>query len=142
MAKKSRELPEISMDMTPMIDVVFNLLIFFMLVNQMAQVERAVLALPKADQAKEEQQIGEISQLIINVHKTGDLEIAGNKVTQNEFTKILEEETREKDKEGNSQRAILIRGDCEAEFRVIKEVMFECAKNKIFKVSFSAELDK
>jgi len=55
---------------------------------------------------------------------------------------LLEEETREKDKEGNSQRAILIRGDRETEFRVIKEVMFECAKNKIFKVSFSAELDK
>lgn len=140
MADKSKELAELSVDMTPMIDVVFNLIIFFMLVNQMVQVERAELELPKADQAKEEQ-IVDKKKLVINVHKNGQVEVAGRVRQWGELIRLLFEEARlSKDPQGHSNRSVLIRGDIEAPYRIISRVMTECAKQKIYKISFGVKI--
>jgi biopolymer transport protein ExbD len=140
MANNTKELPEVTMDMTPMIDMVFNLLIFFMLVNQMVQEERAELELPVADEAKEEQ-ILDKKRLIINVKKEGSVEIAGRSRTWAELTRILFEESRiSRDREGISTRSVLIRGDIETPYRAIQKVMVECARQKIHKISFAAKI--
>jgi len=140
MAAKSRDLAEISIDMTPMIDVVFNLIIFFMLVNQMVQMERAQLELPIADQAKEEQVVDQ-KRLIINVHKNGNIEVAAKIVNWTELTTLLFQEARlSRDSEHNSTRAVTIRGDIEAPYKVIQKVMVECARQRIFKLSFAAKI--
>lgn len=141
MAKRaSLEIPQIGIDMTPMIDVVFNLLIFFMLVNNMVQDERAELELPIADQVKEEI-TGDKKRLIINVHKNGTVDIVGRSVEWGELTRILFEEARiSRDRESNlSTRSVLIRGDVEAQYKTIQRVMVECAKQKIYKISFAAK---
>ena len=144
MARKI-ELPEVSIDMTPMIDVVFNLLIFFMLVNNMVQDERAELELPIADQSKEEKMIDK-RRLIINVHKRGVVEISGVEVGSEQMgwsklARILLEEARvaPKDKEGNPTRSVLIRGDIGAPYKIVQKVMVECARQKIHKISFAAK---
>lgn len=58
----------VSFDMTPMIDIVFNLIIFFMLVSQFYQLKVEPVKLPpaaKADPKKEELQ--KYDQVVINV---------------------------------------------------------------------------
>jgi biopolymer transport protein ExbD len=141
--KKMLELPEVAIDMTPMIDVVFNLLIFFMLVNNMVQEERTELTLPIAEQirAEDTNQVVDKKQLVINIKKNGVVEIAGRPVEWGELTRILFEESRiSKDKEtGLSGRSVLIRGDIEAQYKIVQKVMVECAKQKLFKLGFSAK---
>lgn len=137
---KLNELAKVDIDMTPMIDVVFNLLIFFMLVNQMVQVERAELELPAADKAIEEK-IVDKKRLIINVHKDGALEVAGRKIPWSKLTRILFDEARiSRDSQGASTRSVLIRGDIHSSYEFIQRVMVECAKQKIYKLAFAAKI--
>ena len=54
MAKKDRKRVdeyELDINLTPMIDVVFNLIIFFMVITDMTQKDLEYLVLPKADKA-------------------------------------------------------------------------------------------
>ena len=140
MSSYTREIPQMQIDMTPMIDVVFNLLIFFMLVNQMVQVERAELQLPVADQAKEGIMIDQ-KELILNVHKDGRIEVFGRFMNWPELTRLLFDESRlSRDSQDNSNRSVLIRGDIEAPYKIIQKVMIECAKQKIYKISFAARI--
>lgn len=61
----------VAVDMTPMIDIVFQLLIFFLVTAQMAQQTRTTLDLPqeKGEEAKETEQAG----LTINVLADGSV---------------------------------------------------------------------
>jgi len=57
---------DVEINMTPMIDVVFNLIIFFMVITDMTQQELEYLILPKADLASEDK--GEDKdRLIVNI---------------------------------------------------------------------------
>ncbi|MCP4834169.1 MAG: biopolymer transporter ExbD [Phycisphaera sp.] len=77
---RERQLP---LDMTPMIDIVFQLLIFFLVTAQLSQYSRADLDLPeeageKTDEASE-------AGLIINVLADGTLEIASAEISVEEL---------------------------------------------------------
>lgn len=75
-----RQLP---VDMTPMIDIVFQLLIFFLVTAQLSQHSRADLELPQEAGETIEESIE--AGMIVNVLASGDLEIAGELVTMEDF---------------------------------------------------------
>ena len=77
---RERQLP---VDMTPMIDIVFQLLIFFLVTAQLSQHSRADLELPQeaGETIEETMEAG----LIVNVLASGDIEIAGELVTIDDF---------------------------------------------------------
>lgn len=75
-----RQLP---VDMTPMIDIVFQLLIFFLVTAQLSQHSRADLELPQEAGETIEESIE--AGMIVNVLASGDLEIAGELVTMADF---------------------------------------------------------
>jgi biopolymer transport protein ExbD len=52
--RRRREAEDVSMNMTPMIDIVFQLVIFFMVVTDMSQQQLESVILPKAEMAKED----------------------------------------------------------------------------------------
>ncbi len=142
MASQAKNIPEVGIDMTPMIDVVFQLLIFFMLVSHMVQLERAQLQLPEADQAIpiEDSQNDDARQLIINVHKDGRLEIAQSTISWEQLQETLEHEAQiSQDADSNATRVVSIRADIEAPYRIIQRIMFECARKKIYRISFDAK---
>ena len=131
---------DISFDMTPMIDVVFNLIIFFMLVNQMVQVERAELKLPVASQAQQRRE-ADNDRLIINIHKNGRIEVAGRVVEDKELTKLLFHEAKmSENSEGQVGRAITIRGDINTPYQHIQKIMLKCANQNIYKISIGAKI--
>ena len=138
-AKKGLE-DDINFDMTPMIDVVFNLIIFFMLVNQMVQVERAELKLPVASQAQQRRE-ADNERLIINIHKDGRVEIAGRIVEEKELTKLLFHEAKmSQNAQGQVTRTITIRGDIDTPYQHIQKIMVKCASQNIYKISIGAKI--
>lgn len=146
--RKPRTLEDVKMDMTPMIDVVFNLIIFFMLITQMVTIERAELELPRADEAQEEQ-AQDKKQLVINIFRqqTDDgkwIEISGALYSWPELAQLLYEESQNSfdEAEDVSERQVLIRGDRDTPYRMVQRVMLECSKQKIYKISFAAKIQE
>jgi len=67
MARKRVDEAPPALNMTPMIDVVFNLVIFFLIVTDLTQKELENLTLPLAEKAKEDKGIEEEERVIINI---------------------------------------------------------------------------
>src|SRR5690606_20887882 len=61
-----RGLAKVSMNMTPLIDVTFQLILFFMLINNIASDESIKLKVPQLDDPKT-QELGEVSRVIVSV---------------------------------------------------------------------------
>jgi biopolymer transport protein ExbD len=67
MAKKRHAEEAPALSMTPMIDIVFNLVIFFLIVTDLTQKELENLVLPLAVKAKEDKAAEEEERVIINL---------------------------------------------------------------------------
>ena len=146
MAKEDAFEP-VKMDMTPMIDVVFQLIIFFMLVNDMTQQDLAELKLPSAEEAVKD----ELTQgrLTINILKDGVIEIKRSKLgtlddpaTQQFVRELLAREVKlgKLEPDGTSERPILIRADQQTEFKHIQKLMRICGETgiRIYKMHLAA----
>ena len=84
--KPDRLLP---VDMTPMIDIVFQLLIFFLTTAQLAQFSRAEMDLP--EEAGEQVETAEEAGIIVNVLVDGSIEVAGEILDDASFAVLAEE---------------------------------------------------
>jgi biopolymer transport protein ExbD len=80
---------QLLLDMTPMIDIVFQLLIFFLVTAQMVKHSRADMELPK--ERGEQNQVAEEAGVIINVLATGQIIIGESEVQLNEMEQIIRE---------------------------------------------------
>jgi len=138
----SREAPaeDFGIDMTPMIDVVFLLLIFFVTVSELTRIETsAEVTLPLAEQANVEDS-PDRARLVINVERNGNIFVLGQKRTMEELSAILAEEARRAmGPDGFSKRSVVIRGDKELKYEKIQDIMIECLKHRIWKLSFAAQ---
>ncbi len=74
--KIPEDIAQEGINMTPMIDIVFQLIIFFMLVMDMSKAQLEVLALPSASKAVKEK-FEDTTLLVINVMKDGAIRING-----------------------------------------------------------------
>ena len=68
---------EMDMNMTPMIDVVFLLIIFFMIITDLTQKDLEVLVLPMAKSAAEDKPDPELVRPIINIPQRGAMIVKG-----------------------------------------------------------------
>ena len=147
MGQKSREATEVKMDMTPMIDVVFLMIIFFMIVSDMSQQDLADITLPMAEQAVDDKT--EEGRMIVNIYPDGGIEIKkvryntlddSNAVNALRSYLASEVSKGEKDAQGLSERALLIRADKETKFKEVQKVMRICGENGIliYKVQLAA----
>ena len=93
MARKKVDVTEDGdLDMTPMIDIVFNLLIFFMVVTDLSQKDLAELTLPIAYMAQEDKDDDEDDRVILNVDKNGAIIWRSERRTLGELQVILREQ--------------------------------------------------
>ena len=158
----------VACNLIPMIDIMFLLLLFFMLGADMSQRELEDVVLPKASEAKEESKIkqaGEGGRTTVNVfhrHTAGggecaafaagqvcrDLDhwqmaIRSNYYTLETITPALTEEAKleiEEVKEGKalSNRHVMIRADENAPYGFIQKVIESCASAGIYKIEVAA----
>jgi biopolymer transport protein ExbD len=147
MARRQADFSAVKLDMTPMIDVVFQLIIFFMLVTDMTQQDLAELVLPIAEMAvKDETEEG---RMVVNLFKDGSIEIKRKKyATLDDMEAVAamrrylarEVEMGAKEEDGTSERALLIRADETTEFKHIQKLMRICGENgiRIYKIHLAA----
>ena len=84
--RRDRLLP---VDLTPTIDIVFQLLIFFLTTAQLAQFSRADLDLPF--EAGEKTEASEEAGLIVNILPDGTMQVAGETLDDESFAIMAEE---------------------------------------------------
>ena len=114
---RSRLLP---VDMTPMIDIVFQLLIFFLTTAQLAQVSRAEMDLPT--EAGEEVEDAAEAGLIVNVMADGSIVIATETISIDEFEIMATELVLEAGDEAATLRP-LVRADRNAPTSALNRVL-------------------
>jgi biopolymer transport protein ExbD len=140
--KAKRSLPKrrtgLHLNMTPMIDVVFQLIIFFMAVAEFSRIETEDVQLPVADEAAVEETVPP-GRLVINVDGNGQMLIAKSPVNFVTLQKWLRSEAQtHRTKKGEVNVEVLVRSDAHAEFGRIQDIMLECARNGIWQLSFAA----
>jgi biopolymer transport protein ExbD len=113
---------EDQLNMTPLIDMVFLLLIFFLVATTIAQEEREMqLQLP--DTSAVQPLSAPPKQLIINIMQDGTLKVSGRVFTRDELSSTLR--TMAKDE---PQREVLIRADAESLHKYFADVAQLCRK--------------
>jgi len=142
MSKASRDhSDEVDVDMTPMIDVTFLLLIFFVIISTLVRMETAAeVELPQADQAQVEE-APDPEQLVINVEKDGDIFILGQPRTDEEIASMLTREAKKSldPDDGFSNQTVIIRGHHELKYSKVQWLMKQCLANRIWRLHLSAK---
>ncbi|MCY3002362.1 MAG: biopolymer transporter ExbD [Planctomycetota bacterium] len=145
------------MDMTPMIDVVFQLIIFFMLLMDMSQKDLETLVLPKAKEAVEDKPDPKDPRPVLNILPSGQIlvqrEIVYDPKNDDAYKKLQEylfKRAKQMPKAhvdpANPKSAIapdkpiLVRADQSTPFKHIQKVMEICGKQdiKIWKIELAA----
>lgn len=120
-----------SLSLTPLIDVVFLLLIFFLVSTTFAKEEVEMdLALPQARSGKAGT---EGRYIVIQFSREGSLLLAGRKVTLEGLQQKLQAQARR-----DRSRAVLIRGDVDARYGLFAKVMDACRSARLEKILIRA----
>ena len=124
---------EIGINMTPMIDVVFQLLIFFLVSNHIAKQEAQMpIPLPVADSGAEDEETAR-PRVTINVLPDSELLLAGKPVTRNE----LPERLRAAVSQEGADVEIRIRSDRRVPYGEVEPILLSCAQAGIWNVAFA-----
>ncbi|MEM1441768.1 MAG: biopolymer transporter ExbD [Verrucomicrobiota bacterium] len=119
------------LELAPMIDVVFLLLIFFIVTWQFARFERDMdISVPAAEEAENtDRQAGEI---IVNVRDDGTIILNGREVSDEELLSKLKAIS-----EAYPDQAVILRGASEANFQAIINVLDQIKAAGIWNVAFA-----
>lgn len=165
---RQKEIEQVVFDMTPMIDIVFQLIIFFMLITDLANTQLERVTLPKASEVKEDKQPPK-DRLVVNLahilprgvrckelkYEEGYLvrpcqnkdhwkvKIDNKEIKMTELIKILIVEgdlkrARPDDRTSLSERILMVRADAGAPYRMLEKVLTACARAKIYKLEIGA----
>lgn len=123
--KRRLELKQ-GIDLTPMIDVVFNLLIFFMVGSTLIETPQIKITLPKSSSAQEGDK--ENKNIIVSISKEGKYYINSTEVLFAQLQSQLSELSKE---EGAIDKVVQIRSDEEVQTRDLINVI-DSVKNAGF----------
>ena len=148
MARKPSENPQL--DMTPMIDVVFELIIFFVVTLKMsAEKDESIVLEDGRDGIKLTPEELPPSHMIVDVGlkttPTGQVREGTCRISMMNMEISVQElgrRIRERYRLYNGEFPVLIRADYRVEHRYIKQVLDACTENKIWKISFVAVQDR
>ena len=119
--------------MTPMIDVVFLLIIFFLVSSHLARQESQMeLELPVATSGEDDinQQIPRVT---INVKSDGSLWLAGRPIATDQLKARLQAA---REKEGDDIE-VRIRSSRSAPYSTVEPIMLACTSSRIWNVTFA-----
>jgi len=111
---------DLHIDFVPMVDVLFNLLIFFLLATSMAQTEREMsIALPHAAAS------GPISaamrEIVINISAEGKIDVGGRTLSADELATTIRTAAA-----ANPDQKVSIRGDRNTPYANVATVLDVC----------------
>lgn len=120
MKLKQAEDPDVSIDMSPMIDMVFLLLIFFIVASAMVDLDKPAVKLPLATAAKVPDEIS--GRLNVSIDASEQFYIGSTPVTLKQLQENIRTEI-----DRNPNLRIFIRSDEAVPYRVSKKLMTACA---------------
>lgn len=119
-------------NLTPLIDVVFLLLVFFLAATTFSKEEVELdLELPQASHGKPAEPV---EPLVIAVGKDGELFVDGRAVTMEALKQKLAAAARR-----NKDQEVLIRGDTRVQFGLVAQAFDACLGAALRRVSIAAE---
>jgi biopolymer transport protein ExbD len=127
----------VGFNMTPMIDIVFLLIIFFLVSSHLARQEvQTPLDLPTARQGDDPKE-DDARRVVINVlpepDPRGRIMVSGRRMSADvaALTELIRESRR-----GEDPLEVRIRCDRRAPYRDVAPIMLACAEAKVWKVTF------
>jgi len=119
------------LELAPMIDVVFLLLIFFIVTWQFARFERDMdISVPAAEEVSEDDRT--VGEIIVNVREDGTVVLNAQELELDELLeKLLAIASAYPD------QAVILRGSAEADFQKIVSVLDQIKKAGIWNVAFA-----
>jgi biopolymer transport protein ExbD len=131
---KVEPLEEPYLNMTPMVDVILNLLIFFMLGSRFAAEEQQVdIQLPNVSRAQP--LTSPPREIVVNVFADGRIAVDQNEVSKEKLEDLLAEAHKR-----YQDQAVLIRGDGKVNYQSVMDVLSICQKVDINKYSLATQL--
>jgi len=118
-------------NIAPLIDVVFLLIIFFLTVSHITQVRVEALSLPEAKEADKSQHLAS-GRIIVNVHKNGRVVVSGKTYEADSLEYMLRAEQEDPGRGGLS---VLLRGDRDTPWARVSELMQVLTKLGINQIS-------
>jgi biopolymer transport protein ExbD len=120
LVKAARADVGVSIDLTPVIDMVFLLLIFFLVATTFHQTEREMrIALPTASAAEPISQL--LREFVVNVDAQGGIYVSGRQITADELADMVKQAVA-----ANPEQKITVRGDRAATYASIVTVLDIC----------------
>jgi biopolymer transport protein ExbD len=136
MPLKSLPVEEPTLNLTPMVDIVFLLIIFFMVGTQFAEMERSIdVQLPTVSSVTPLTNLPDAK--VIDIHDDGKIVYEGTEVTLEDLQGVLE-----KAKENYTGQAIVLRGDQRCAYQQIMNVIAVCKRAKISSISLANKPEK
>ncbi|MCB9914311.1 MAG: biopolymer transporter ExbD [Planctomycetes bacterium] len=142
---------EMELDMTSMIDVVFLLIIFFMVITDMTQADLEELQLPVAENAVADKPDPNEWRPIVNIKIDGSIlvkrELLYDPENPDDYKQLREylntvakRMKPDKDNPALPGEALLIRADMNTPFKYVQKVMEQCGYKgiQIWKIQFAA----
>lgn len=118
--------------MTPMIDVVFLLIIFFLVSSHLARQESQLpLPLPTAESGEEV--VADHDRVIVNLLGDGSMLLAGRKVSADELLRRLMNEAAS----GDKNLEVRIRSDRDVAFQFVQPILLAVSKSGVSNVTFA-----
>jgi biopolymer transport protein ExbD len=122
----------LSFNMTPMIDIVFLLIIFFIVSSHLARQEiQLELALPLATSGQSPED-DSTRRLVVNVMPDGQIQLAGTPLSSEELPRKIAFES----ERSGGQIEVRIRSDRNVPYHFVEPIMVACARAGVWKVSF------
>ena len=131
----------------PMVDIVFNLLIFFLVVTDLTQKDLADIALPEAAHAEPDLPTGE-PRYIVNLNQDGELRFRGQRVSLRELAAQLDRLVRLDEfgrigrpggESEGSRLLILVRAGAAVPSRHVQWLLQELAQQRLHRIEFGVE---
>ncbi|MGC6467632.1 MAG: ExbD/TolR family protein [Akkermansiaceae bacterium] len=131
--------PPASFQLAPMIDIVFLLLIFFLVTYQITEQEKDTrVSVPSSTEGAESARVA--NEIVVNVTKDGEITISGEPYTLAELREKMErivEASEIANTGGADKQPVRIRCDADGKNQTLIEVMDEIQKAGIFNIGFA-----
>ena len=124
------------LNMTPMIDMVFNLLIFFLVATKYYDVERELdVQLPQVGTARP--LTAPPQEIVVNIFRDGTLIVDASPVTNEALAELLRQA-----RSRYEDQAVLVRGDAGTVYQRVADVLSICESVGITRLSLSVKQEK
>jgi len=112
---------DVTIDMGPMIDLVFLLLIFFMVASVVTELEKVEIEIPESSHAKVPEETK--NRMMLSIDANNQVYIGTRPVTISELKDEVDVELT-----ANPELRILIRADRRVEYKTCKDIMRACGE--------------